>query len=104
MAPPKHKTTGRTTAKGTQPGHRPTAREVAAERASDVASSSRYTPPTPKEFYESPRWVPILMTVLIGLGVLTIILRYIVWQDTNTPVLFGLAFLLGGLYTATKWH
>ena len=104
MAPPKHKTTGRTTPKGTQPGHKPTPREVAAERASTVGSSSRYTPPTPKEFYESPRWVPILMAVLIGLGVLTIILRYIVWQDSNTPVLFGLIFLLGGLYTATKWH
>jgi hypothetical protein len=30
---------------------------------------------------ESPRWVPILMAVLIGLG-----------------------FLLGGQYTATKWR
>ena len=26
------------------------------------------------------------------------------WQDTNIPVLVGLGFLLGGLYTATKWH
>jgi hypothetical protein len=44
------------------------------------------------------------MFVLLGLGALTILLRYIVWQDTNIPVLVGLAFLLGGLYTATKWH
>jgi hypothetical protein len=48
--------------------------------------------------------VPILMFVLLGLGALTILLRYIVWQDTNIPVLIGLGFLLGGLYTATKWH
>jgi hypothetical protein len=53
---------------------------------------------------ESPRWVPILMTVLIALGVLVILLRYVIWQDTNLPVLFGLGFLLAGLYTATKWH
>ena len=53
---------------------------------------------------ESPRWVPILMTVLLALGLITIMLRYIVWQDTNIPVLVGLVFLLGGLYTATRWH
>jgi hypothetical protein len=53
---------------------------------------------------ESPRWVPILMAVLIGLGAITILLRYLVWTDSNLPVLFGLIFLLGGLYTATKWR
>ena len=53
---------------------------------------------------ESPRWVPILMAVLIGLGALTILLRYIVWTDSNLPVLIGLGFLLAGLYTATKWR
>ena len=69
-----------------------------------VEASSRYTPPISRTAIESPRWVPILMFVLLGLGGLTILLRYIVWQDTNIPVLAGLAFLLGGLYTATKWH
>ena len=44
------------------------------------------------------------MAILIGIGVFIIFLRYVIWQDTNLPVLFGLAFLLGGLYTATKWH
>ncbi len=44
------------------------------------------------------------MIVLLVLGAITIMLRYIVWQDTNLPVLVGLVFLLGGLYTATKWH
>ena len=69
-----------------------------------MAASTRYTPPIPREERESPRWVPILMAVLLGLGGLTIVLRYLVWQDSNLPVLVGLAFLLGGLYTATKWH
>ena len=48
--------------------------------------------------------MPILMFVLIGLGGLIIILRYLVWQDSNLPVLIGLGFLLAGLYTATRWH
>ena len=70
-----------------------------------IGKSSRYTPPTPKEYYESPRWVPILMMVFIGLGALAIISRYLVpsFQNTNTPVLLGLLFMLAGLFTATKW-
>ena len=60
-----------------------------------MASSSRYTPPTPKEFYESPRWVPILMLALLAIGVLAILSRYVIWDTTNTPVLVGLGFLLG---------
>ena len=73
---------------------------------SSISKSSRYTPPTPKEFYESPKWVPILMFVFIGLGVISIILRYVVpaFENTNTPVLVGLVLMLGGLYTATKWR
>jgi hypothetical protein len=42
--------------------------------------------------------------VLLGLGVLVILLRYIVWPDSNWPVLIGLGCMLGGLFTATKWH
>ena len=42
--------------------------------------------------------------ILIGLGALCIILRYLVWDDSNLPVLVGLGFLLAGLYTATRWH
>ena len=53
---------------------------------------------------ESPRWVPILMIVLLVIGALVILLRYIVWTDSNWPILIGLGFLLGGLYTATKWE
>ena len=72
---------------------------------SSIAKSARYTPPTPKEYYESPRWVPILMGVFLGLGALAIILRYVVpaFENTNTPVLIGLGFMLAGLFTATKW-
>ena len=77
----------------------------AAHHDSSIGKSSRYTPPTPKEFYESPRWVPIMMMVFIGIGALAIISRYLVpaFESTNTPVLVGLVFMLAGLFTATKW-
>ena len=90
------------TPKGTRPGEHSSL--ASANRTdSGVAASARYTPPTARALEESPRWVPILMLVFLALGAITIILRYLVWQDTNLPVLFGLAFLLAGLWTATKW-
>lgn len=72
---------------------------------SSISKSARYTPPTPKEYYESPRWVPILMFVFLALGALAIILRYVVpaFENTNSPVIIGLGFMLAGLFTATKW-
>lgn len=105
VAPPKRKTTGRVTPKGTKPGQVTAMAKEAAHHDSSIAKSSRYTPPTPKEFYESPRWVPITMFVLLGLGAVSILTRYLVpsFNDTNTPVLIGLGFMLAGLFTATKW-
>lgn len=44
------------------------------------------------------------MLTLLAVGALLILLRYLVWTDSNWPMLAGLAFLLGGLYTATKWE
>ncbi|MEO6157927.1 MAG: cell division protein CrgA [Ilumatobacteraceae bacterium] len=102
MAPPKRKTTGRVTPKGTRPGQTPLAAHLHHD-SNDVSSSSRYTPPTSKYVNESPRWVPVLMLTLIGIAVVLIILRYIVWTGSNMPVLAGLVFLLAGLYVATKW-
>jgi Cell division protein CrgA len=91
------------TPKGTRPGEHSTLAS-AARTDTGIAASSRYTPPTARELEESPRWVPILMTIFLVLGALTILLRYLVWSDTNLPVLFGLGFLLAGLWTATKWR
>ena len=55
---------------------------------SSVKSSSRYTPPAAKELYESPKWVPILMFVFLGLGVVSILLRYVVpaFENTNNAL------------------
>ncbi|MFM7127649.1 MAG: cell division protein CrgA [Actinomycetota bacterium] len=106
MAPPKRKTGGRTTPKGTRPqdGAR-VARPDHNENG--VAASTRYTPPIPKYVKESPRWVPILMFTLFILGALVILLYYlgaVPGGRSNYYLLVGLAFILGGLFTATKYH
>jgi len=98
------------TPKGTRPGDVPRTGASSAGEASSasgssgVAPSARYTPKAPRELQESPKWLPILMFVLIGLGGLIILLRYLVWPESNVPVLVGLGCLLAGLYVATKWH
>ncbi len=78
----------------------------AAHHESSVSQSARYTPPTPKEFYESPKWIPILMFTFIALGALSIIARYVIpaFENTNTPTLVGLMLMMAGLFTATKWR
>ncbi|MCX6541372.1 MAG: cell division protein CrgA [Actinobacteria bacterium] len=107
MAPPKRKTGGRTTPKGTKPGQTPAAGAPSSASGSSsggVAASSRYTPPIPHSVRESARWVPILMIILLILGTLTILARYLLETNSNWPVFIGLGFIMGGLYTATKWH
>jgi len=93
------------TPKGTKPGQVTSMAKEAPHHESSIGQSARYTPPTPKAHYESPKWVPILMAVFIGLGALAIIARYLVpsFNNTNTPVLVGLCLMLAGLFTATKW-
>jgi hypothetical protein len=102
VAPPKRKTGGRVTPAGTRPGSAP-----AAARAGDgerVGASSRYTPPVPQSAKESPPWVPVLMLSLFVIGAVAIMLRYLVFDNSNIPMIIGLVCLLGGLYVATKWR
>ncbi len=99
VAPPKRKTGGRVTAAGTRPGDRP-----AAKPAAHPAASSRYTPPIPQAAKESPPWLPALMLGLFVVGAIAIMARYLVFPDSNWPMLVGLACLLGGLFLATKWR
>jgi LPXTG-motif cell wall-anchored protein len=103
VAPPKRKTVGgRTTAKGTRPGDRPVTNPE--ENESGVHASSRYTPPVPKAMRESPPWLPVLMVVLLILGAVIIMARNLVFSGNNWLTLVGLACILGGLFTATKWR
>lgn len=78
-----------------------------ASGASGGAASGRYTPPIPREQRISPTWVPVLMFVLLGLGVLVIILNYVnllPGDADNKYLLLGLAFITAGFVTATNFH
>ena len=113
MAPPKRKTGGRVTPKGTKPGglhqthHLDHADPKSMHGVNTPDASTRYTPPTPKSYYVSPPWVPILMFVLLGLGALVILCYYlgaVPGGRSNWYLFGGLGCVLGGLYTATKYR
>ncbi|MEI8024576.1 MAG: cell division protein CrgA [Actinomycetota bacterium] len=113
MATSKRRSGGRTTPKGTKPGrvhqtHRLDTSDTHSLHGQNLAAaSSRYTPPTLREQKVSPTWVPILMFALLGLGSLVILFYYLgfVPGGRNNWYLFsGLLCVLGGLYTATKYH
>ncbi len=82
---------GRMTAKGTRPEN------YVPERATRTGYD---------ELPPSPMWVPVLLFSLLGLGVATIIVNYlgVIWDTSNPILLLGLAFILGGLITATKFR
>lgn len=94
--PPKRKVQGgRVTPKGGAPSaHRPEA-------------SRRYTPPVPQEFKVSPRWVPIVMFALLGIGLVVIFCNYLgvlPGGTKNSYLLVGLGAILGGIITATQYR
>jgi hypothetical protein len=109
MAPPKRKAGGRVTPKAPKPGTLPTAAATPAPatRRTTQASSSRYTPPTPKSVKVSPPWVPVLMFALLVVGSLMIVLNYLELLPgavTNWYLLGGLGLILGGIFTATQYR
>ncbi|MGD0082321.1 MAG: cell division protein CrgA [Acidimicrobiales bacterium] len=67
----------------------------------------RYTPPIPKQVRRSPSWYPyVLLTFLIG-GLLMIVLNYIhvlPGGTNNWYLLGGIAFIVTGLFMATRYH
>jgi hypothetical protein len=90
---------------------RPTKRKVpggeGGSKRTTPPASRRYTPPVPQSVKVSPRWVPVVMFVLLGLGLLVIILNYVELlpgATTNWYLVVGLGFILGGILTATQWH
>ena len=97
MAKPakRHVPGGRVTAKGTTPsGQRP-------------GQSTRYTPPVPREVKVSPKWVPILMFGLLGLGLVLIFLNYLEVLPGGMKNLYlgiGLGCICGGIVTATQYR
>ena len=55
----------------------------------------------------SPPWVPVLMFALLGAGALIILLYYLGFVPggrSSWYLALGLGGVLGGLFTATKYH
>jgi hypothetical protein len=103
VAPPKRKTGGgRTTPQGTRPGEQRIANPEENERG--VHSSRRYTPPVTSEMKAPIAWVPYLMVALFVVGMVVIMVKNLGLVDSNWMTLVGLACVMGGLYTATKWR
>jgi hypothetical protein len=96
---PSRRTGGRTTPKGG-----PTPKKA----GRTPEASTRYTPPIPRDHKVSPRWVPVVMLVLIALGVLIIFLHYVDMvlpgASSNWWLLAGLVAILGGIVTATQYR
>ncbi|MEM9714049.1 MAG: cell division protein CrgA, partial [Actinomycetota bacterium] len=71
-------------------------------------TAGRYTAPTVRpEDMPSAAWVPIVMAVLFGLGMLTIIVNYLEWwpgSPSNNYLGVGLLFVLAGTVLATRWR
>ena len=71
-------------------------------------ASSRYTPPVPISYRESPPWVPIIMFTFFGLGMVVIFLHYVnlflPGASSNWWLFAGLGSILAGIITATQYR
>lgn len=77
------------------------------ERAAAPVTSGRYTPPTPRVYKESPRWVPVLMLAFLALGMLTIVCNYLGLLPggaKNAYLFVGLGLITAGFITATRYR
>ena len=79
-----------------------------APKGSHMPASGRYTPPIPQEYKVSPRWVPIVMGILLVAGMLTIICNYLNLlpgdDPSNAYLLGGLGLITAGFIVATRWR
>jgi hypothetical protein len=91
---------GRVTPKGGSKAHKTTGRVT-------PPSTGRYTPPVPKEYKESPRWVPVLLITFLILGMITILTNYLGLLPggaSNGYLLLGLGLITLGFITATRFR
>jgi len=80
--------------------------------AAPQAAPTRYTPSKPagKRAGPSPRWVPVLMFALWGVGLLLIILNYMgvlpgaADGGNGWYLVAGLVSILAGIMVATQYH
>ena len=98
---------GDTTAKG---ANRPAVTKRPASGRVTPKQSGRYTPPIPREYRQSPAWVPVLMLTFLVLGMLIIISNYLPGagvlpgDSNNLYLLLGLGLITVGFITATKYR
>jgi Cell division protein CrgA len=88
---------GRVTPKG---GPKAAARSV-------PTPSGRYTPPIPKVYKESPRWVPVLLLTFLVAGMCTIVANYLGLLPggaANGYLFLGLGLITCGFITATRYR
>ena len=88
---------GRVTPKG---GVKPTPKETA-------TASGRYTPPIPKQYKQSPVWVPVLLLSFLVLGMCTIVGNYLGLLPggaSNGYLFLGLGLITCGFITATRYR
>ena len=67
----------------------------------------RYTPPVPKSYRESPRWMGALIVGLFVLGVLIVILNYtnaLPGGVSNWWLLGAIGSIFAGLIVATRFR
>ncbi|MDQ6614306.1 MAG: cell division protein CrgA [Actinomycetota bacterium] len=89
--------TGRVTPKG---GARPAPKPA-------PVPSGRYTPPIPKQYKESPRWVPVLLLTFLVAGMCTIVANYLGLLPggaKNEYLFLGLGLITCGFITATRYR
>lgn len=75
--------------------------------SSGPGASTRYTPPVPRELKSSPTWVPVLMFVLLGLGMVLIFVNYLGVLPNGTSNVnlgIGLASICAGIMVATQYR
>ena len=77
----------------------------------EVGAGGRYTPPIPAATRgPSPRWVPVLMFALWGVGLAMILLNYMGLLPGSDDggngwyLIGGLGLILGGIVTATQYR
>ncbi len=77
------------------------------QSASLPSLSGRYTAPTPVSYRHSPWWVPALMLVFFGAGLLMIVLNYISLlpgAPSNWYLIGGLGSMILGFATSTQFR
>jgi hypothetical protein len=76
-------------------------------QAGGAVTSSRYTPPVPKNVRTSPRWMGVAIIVLFLLGVLIVIFNYadlLPGGVNNLWLIAAIGAIFAGLIVATRYH